>query len=138
MLDRRYLDRTERFVDWLESKRRQSGLTQDELAKRGGISKSFYSKIVTLRRNREKYGDDRNRLTVPGSPETFRQILTELGQALGEDCLTEGMRIWGYSPEGTAPKDNHVDEELIQLVLRVQRLPPEKKMLVLDLIDHIE
>jgi hypothetical protein len=37
------------FVDWLEDKRKQARLSQDELAKLGGVSKDTYPKLPHFR-----------------------------------------------------------------------------------------
>jgi hypothetical protein len=128
--------RTERFVDWLEAKRRAAGLTQDQLAKYAGISHSYYSKIVTSWRYSDTPDHKRKRYVGPPDTDLFEKILTGLAGRLGESAVEDGYRI--LNPPSCPIGITYTDEALIKLLLRVQRLTPEKRRLVVELIDHLE
>lgn len=128
--------RTERFVDWLERKRRSARLTQADVAKMGGISHSYYSKIVASWRFYEDPQDRPKRFVNLPDLELFEKILTGLAGQLGESAVEDGYRI--LKPPACPIGISYTDEDLIKLLLRVQRLTPEKRRLVVELIDHLE
>src|SRR3954465_13579502 len=98
-----YLDRTEEFVEYIETKRKQAGLMQKQLADLGGISHSYYTKLVSLKRSRQRSPDESKQVTAPLTPRGLRGVSATLSDRLGEDCVTEGLRLWGhYHPESHA------------------------------------
>lgn len=135
-----YLDRLERFVDWLEMKRKQAGLTQEQLAREGGVSTSSYTKTASLRRNRQRDGDGSKKVFYPRSPDFFDGVLTALGEKIGEDCLSAGRKFFANgNGNGTAPcpPGQNPNEDLVRLLLKLQNLSPEKRRLVEELMDHL-
>ena len=135
-----YLDRTERFVTWVESKRKQAGLMQKELADLGGISHSYYTKLVSLRRARQRHGDESGKLTVPQTPNGLYRVLQTLSDRLGEDCMTEGLRLWEHShrDEGNREDCTQGERKLVELFQKLLKLPKEKRELVDDLVNHLQ
>lgn len=154
-----HLDRIERFVRWLEARRREAGLTQKQLCELAGISISYYCKTVTIRRFREKYGRDSNRVCAPKSFDFFKPILTALKPHLGEGIAAEAEAVWEgralgvgstserclptggekLVPEGTqSPVVRYQEtESLVRLLVRIHHLPAEKRQLVENLVDHL-
>jgi transcriptional regulator with XRE-family HTH domain len=125
---------TERLVDWLEQKRRQAGLTQDQVARMGGISHSYYSKIVSSWRLSEEQEEKRKRYVSAPDPKILEGILTGMKEKLGDKAVEEGFAL--LCPPTQKAKTG--DEDLVRLLLRVQRLSPEKRKTVLELIDHLD
>lgn len=135
-----YLDRTEKFVEYLETKRKQAGLMQKELADRAGISQSYYTKLVSLKRARQRCGDESDKLTVPLAPtDGIRRILEVLSDRLGEDCVAEGMRLWGqYHPE-SEPKEtrDHAARMLLDLMKKLEQLTTAELKTISETVDHL-
>jgi len=134
-----YLDQTERFVEYLETKRKQAGLMQKQLADLGGISHSYYTKLIGLKRARINYGDESKQVTAPLRPDGLRGVLQTLSDRLGEDCVTEGLRLWGHYHPESEPKEvrDQAERQLVELILRMQRLSPDKLKTVETLVEHL-
>ena len=135
-----YLDRTEKFVEYLETKRKQAGLMQKQLADLGGISHSYYTKLIGLRRARQRCGDESDKLTVPLAPtESLRRILEVLSERTGEDCVTEGMRLWGHYHPESEPKETRdlAAKALVELWNKLQQLTTAELRTISDTVDHL-
>jgi transcriptional regulator with XRE-family HTH domain len=138
-----YLDQTERFVEWLEGKRRRAGLTQEELARLGGASYSYYTKFVSVKRLRQTHGDGSRNVLAPKNPKTLLGVLRVLSERLGEDCVAEGLNIWGhtYPPnghQGLKATEKEAERKLVEVFMRLQRLPPDDLQRVDDLIQRLQ
>lgn len=134
-----YLERTEQFVDWLEKRREEAGFRQDELAAICDIHPSYYSRIVNLKSNRKKYGDSHKQVNAPRDPKVLIPALEALSKRLGEDCVAEGLRVWGHSDENHIEGYSPGDRALLigRLVLRLQEMPMDKAQLVSQLVDFL-
>jgi len=138
-----YLDRTEQFVEWLEGKRRQAGYTQEDLARLGGVSYSYYTKFVSIKRLREASGDRSRKVIAPQRPKALIGVLRALSERLGENCVEEGLRVWGhtYPQEGIGvhgPEAKNEAELLLgKLIPDLVALPPDKLRLVAEMVSHI-
>lgn len=135
-----YLERTERFAAWMEKKREDAGMRQDELAAICNIHPSYYSRIVNLKSNRKKYGDSHKQVNAPRDPQVLVPALKALAEKLGEDCVTEGLRIWGHPPDDSSVDGYKPGDRALligRLVLRLQDMPMEKAQLVYQLVDSM-
>lgn len=131
-----YTERVERLVDWLEGVKKRYRLTQQQMGEMAGISHSYYSKIVaSWRFQRAGEGPLKRLVNVPDQ-EIFEKLLTGLEARFGEQVAEDGWRILR---EGSCPVGvQHTDEDLIKLVIRIQRLPREKRQAILNLVSHLE
>jgi hypothetical protein len=101
---------------------------------------SYYSKIVSLKSNRKKYGDSHKQVTAPRDPQVLKPILAAFPEKLGEDCVTEGLRIWGHPPDDSSVDGYKPGDRALligRLVLRLQDMPMEKAQLVYQLVDSM-
>lgn len=136
MIAESHLDRTERFIGWLEDQRKASGYTQKELCDAAGKTTSYYCKIVTIRRFREKFGEGTNRAYAPRDFDYYLPYLTALEEKMGVSIAAEAKEVWdGRLP--CPPDQLPGTEGLVRLLVRIQSLTPEKRKLVEDLLDHI-
>jgi hypothetical protein len=80
-------------------------------------------------------------MTFPVRPETMAGVLQALTAKLGEDCITEGLQIWGHTHVLNQSRPNPVrqedDRKLVELFLKLQKLTPSKLQLVEELVDHL-
>lgn len=139
MMDAEHLDRTERFVGWLEQRRREAGLTQQQLCEAASVSYSYYTKIVSIRRFREKFGDGDRRIQAPKSLGNYDKLLTVLEGALGRSLSSEALFVWqnGTAATPCPPEQARVTADLIGLILQIQTLSPENRKLVEELVSRL-
>ena len=136
-----YMAQTARFAEWLKSKREEAGLTQRQLASLGGVSPSSIEKMETLPQRLLKYGDDNTMVNCPSKPDRFIECLKVLSRRLGQDCVTEGLEIWGHTyPLVNGFPDPEQDEasEIVSDILQgVLSLRSDKLRLVRELIERL-
>lgn len=142
MIKAEYLRRTAEFATWLREKREATGLSQKRLATLGGVSSSYLEKLESLPQRLLKYGDDNAMVNAPSRPDRFINCLRVLSERLGEDCVTEGLRIWGHTYPGNGvtpdPEEDEASEIVSDILEGVLRLRPEKLQLVRELIERLQ
>ncbi len=137
-----HLDRVEKLMELVEVKRKRTNLSQDELATRGGISKSHYSQLANLPAQRERLGDDDKRLNAPRDIiASLKEVPRVLSEELGEDFVEELQRFW-TELGGRLLSASHVsisEREILmgQLVTRSSRLTQDKLETLVRAVDHM-
>lgn len=141
MIDTEHLDRVERFANWLETRRREAGLTQKELAAAAGISNSYYSKLAHIGQLRRTYGDGSREVVAPRALKSFEGVLRVLGERLGNGTEQEGREVWSglkvvHQEVGivnTQEKERLVGDTVAKMLL----LPDDKLRLVAEIVSKL-
>ena len=134
-LQQTHLDRTEKFAVWLEEQRKLAGVEREDLYNAGVISRSTYSKFVTIGNTRRDHGDEYALSRVPKRESAvFVRVLKYLAKATkNPDLVAEGLTIWGLHAEEAEQitRSSESSERLGNIVYLLGKLAP-------DDLHHIE